>query len=92
MNSHWAVGDQYGLAFPADPAALETGGARFLTEAFLASGALRDNSIARVTGFREVAGGSTGRKVMLSVEYAKAASDLHTDLFVKFSRDFDDPA
>ncbi|KLO41006.1 hypothetical protein ABW17_15300 [Mycobacterium nebraskense] len=92
MNSHWAVGDQYGLAFPADPAALKSGGARFLTDAFLASGALRDNSITRVTGFREVAGGSTGRKVMLSVEYAKAATDLHTDLFVKFSRDFDDPA
>lgn len=91
MNSHWAVGDQYGLAFPADPAALETGGARFLTEAFLASGALRDNTITRVTGIREVAGGSTGRKVMLSVEYTKAAPDLHTDLFVKFSRDFDDP-
>ena len=66
--------------------------ARFLTEAFRASGALRDNSITRVSGFREVAGGSTGRKVMLSVEYAKAAPDLHTDLFVKFSRDFDDPA
>ena len=86
------VGDWYGLAFPAEPAALESDGARFLTAAFLASGALRDNSITHVTAFREVAGGSTGCKVMLSVEYAKAAPDLHTDLFVKFSRDFDDPS
>ncbi|OBH98610.1 hypothetical protein [Mycobacterium sp. E2733] len=92
MTSHWAVGDRYGLAFPADPAALESGAARFLTEAFLASGALRDNGVARVSGFREVAGGSTGRKTMLSVEYAKPAPDLPADLFVKFSRDFDDPA
>ncbi|UXA04522.1 hypothetical protein KXD96_16025 [Mycobacterium sp. SMC-2] len=92
MNSHWAVGDHYGLAFPADPTALQSGGARFLTEAFLASGALRDNGIARVTGLSEAGGGSTGRKVVLSVEYAKTALDLPTDLFVKFSRDFDDPA
>ncbi|OBG63950.1 MULTISPECIES: hypothetical protein [unclassified Mycobacterium] len=92
MNSHWAVGDHYGLAFPADAAALHTGGARFLTEAFLASGAMRDNSVSRVTGFREVTGGSTGRKVALSVEYAQPAPNLRTDLFVKFSRDFDEPA
>lgn len=92
MNSQWAVGDQLGLAFPADPAALESGGTLFLTEALLASGALRDNSITSVNGFREVAGGSTGRKVVLSVEYARTAPDLPTDLFVKFSRDFDDSA
>lgn len=86
------MGDHYGLAFPADAAALRSGGARFLTEAFLASGALGDNNVTRVTGIREVTGGSTGRKVALSVEYAKSAPGLHTDLFVKFSRDFDDPA
>ncbi|OBB96686.1 hypothetical protein [Mycobacterium sp. 852002-30065_SCH5024008] len=92
MTSHWAVGDQYGLAFPADPAALESVAAPFLTEAFLASGASRDNGIARVTEFAEVAGGSTGRKAMLSVEYATPAPKLPAALFVKFSRDFDDPA
>ncbi len=86
------VGDRYGLAFPAEPAALESDGARFLTEAFRASGVSRNNSITRVTGFREVAGGSTGRKAVLSVEYDESAPGLHTDLFVKFSRDFDDPA
>ena len=86
------VGDRYGLASPAEPAALESDGARFLTEAFRASGVSRNNSITRVTGFREVAGGSTGRKAVLSVEYDESAPGLHTDLFVKFSRDFDDPA
>lgn len=62
-----------------------------LTEAFQASGVLRDNRITSVAGFREIAGGSTGRKVVLSVAYARPAPDLPTDLFVKFSRDFDDP-
>lgn len=86
------MGDHHGLAFPADAAALRSGGARFLTEAFRAWGALEDNSVTRVAGIREVTGGSTGRKVTLAVEYAKPAPNLHTDLFVKFSRDFEDPA
>lgn len=92
MTSRWAVGDHYGLAIPADPAALQNGGARFLTRAFRASQALQDNAVRRVTELREVAGGSTGRKAMLSVEYDHPAPDLATDLFVKFSRDFGDPA
>ena len=40
--------------------------------------------------FDEVPGGSTGRKVLLTVEYDKPCR-THTDLFVKFSRDFDNP-
>ncbi|OBH48043.1 hypothetical protein [Mycobacterium mantenii] len=92
MIPHWAVGSRYGVPFPADPATLRSGGTRFLTEAFLASGTLRDNAIASVTGFSEVAGGSTGRKAALSLEYARPAPNLPTDLFVKFSRDFADPA
>ncbi|MGD1174139.1 hypothetical protein ACKUVQ_17980 [Mycobacterium seoulense] len=92
MAAKWVVGDRYGSPFPADPATLRSGGVGVLTGAFESSGALRDNSITRVTGFREVAGGSTGRKVLLSVEYARPATDLPTELFVKFSRDFDDPA
>ena len=85
------IGDQYGLPFPADPAALLDGGAQFLTTAFRASGVLKENSVARVRDCREISGGSTGRKMMLSVEYARPAGDLHTELFVKFSRDFDNP-
>jgi hypothetical protein len=91
VTSHWVVGDQHGLEFPANPAALRGGGADFLTEAFRAAGALRDNSVRSVTEFREVAEGSTGRKALLSVEYARPAPDLPTELFVKFSRDFDNP-
>lgn len=38
----------------------------------------------------EVSGGSTGRKAVLTVRYAKPDTVARTDLFVKFSRDFDD--
>ncbi|ORV89809.1 hypothetical protein AWC11_13080 [Mycobacterium interjectum] len=87
------TGDQLGLPIPADPAALRSGGERFLTEAFRASGVLAvDNAVTSITRFREVAGGSTGRKVILSVEYGRPQPGVHTDLFVKFSRDLEDPA
>jgi hypothetical protein len=87
----WVTGDHFGLPIPADPAALQSGGAPFLTEAFRISGALdAGNTVTRITQFDEVPGGSTGRKLLLSVEYDRPAT--HTDLFVKFSRDFDDPS
>ncbi|WP_369830803.1 hypothetical protein [Mycobacterium sp. 1245805.9] len=87
-----SYGEQSGLAIPADPNALRDAGARFLTEAFRAAGVLADgNAVTRIAEFREVAGGSTGRKVELTVEYHRPQPDLHTDLFVKFSRDLDDP-
>ncbi len=80
-----------GLEIPAHSDALRKGGAAFLTKAFRAAGSISaDNSVTCITGFQEVAGGSTGRKLRLAVEYAKPAPGLHTDLFVKFSRDFDD--
>lgn len=92
-DGRWVTGDRIGVSIPVDPAALSDGGPRFLTDAFRASGQLGDgNSVTRINDFREVAGGSTGRKVMLSVEYAQPAPGLHTDLFVKFSRDLDNPA
>lgn len=56
------------------------------------SGALGgSNAVKGIKEFREVRGGSTGRKVALSVEYERPAQDLHTELFIKFSRDFDNP-
>ena len=93
-ESHrWVTGDRFAVAFPADPGGLRDGGPRFLTDAFRVADALAgDNSVTRITGFREVAGGSTGHKAVLSVDYDKAQPGLHTDLFVKFSRDFDNPA
>jgi Phosphotransferase enzyme family len=91
-DSEWVAGDMLGLRIPATGGALRVGGAPFLTEAFRASGVLAaDNRVVAVTRFEEWPGGSTGRKVLLSVAYGKPAPGLHTDLFVKFSRDFADP-
>lgn len=91
-DDHWVIGDRFGVPIPADPAALQSGGARFLTNAFRAAGVLAaDSAVARIIDFRQVAGGSTGRKVALSVEYDRPQPGLPTDLFAKFSRDLDDP-
>lgn len=91
-DDRWVTGDQYGMAFPADPATLLDGGTQFLTNAFRASGVLTDgNAVTRIAEFREAPGGSTGRKVMMSVEYAQDTPGLLTQLFVKFSRDLDNP-
>jgi hypothetical protein len=87
----WATGDLGGLAFPVHSDALRQGGVDFLTSAFLASGALaRDNQVLRIEQFEEWPGGSTGRKLLLTVAYERPAAHLPTELFVKFSRDFDD--
>ena len=84
-------GDATGLAVPAHEEALRAAGAAFLTEAFHAFGALSaDNRVVRITHMEPFPGGNSGHKLRLSVEYARAAPDLHTDLFVKFSRDFAD--
>ncbi len=88
----WIEGDSLKLAFPAHSGALRQGGTDFLTHAFRASGALAaDNSVTAITECEETLGGSTGRKLKLSVEYASPRPELHQHLFVKFSRDFDDP-
>jgi len=85
-------GDATGILIPAHGEALRAGGEAFLTEAFQAFGALApDNRIARIIRLDKCPGGSTGEKFFLSVEYAERQTDLHTDLFVKFSRDFADP-
>jgi hypothetical protein len=87
----FVTGDTTGLPIPAHPEALRTGGATFLTEAFRAFGALpADNAVARITRFEPCAGGSTGQKLFLGVEYERPGAGLQTDLFVKFSRDFAD--
>jgi len=88
----WIEGDIWGMPMPAHPDALRQGGVDFLTRAFRRTGALPpDNAVVTVRRFEDCPRGSTGRKVLLSVEYARPAPGLHTDLFVKFSRAFDDP-
>ena len=87
----WVRGDSLGLDIPAHSESLRAGAAAFLTEAFRAAGSLSENNrVTRITGLTEIMGGSTGRKLLLSVEYEDASPGLHTDLFVKFSRDFSD--
>ena len=64
----WVIGDHLGLSMPADPDALRAGGTAFLTDAFRAYGI--DNPVTRIAQFDDVPAGSTGRKVLLRVEYA----------------------
>jgi hypothetical protein len=84
------TGDVTGLPIPSDADALREGGTRLLTDAFHRFDALApDNRVVGITGFAEVDGGSTGRKLLLSVDYLVPGP--HQDLFVKFSRDLSDP-
>ncbi|MGV0713794.1 hypothetical protein ABQE93_00185 [Mycolicibacterium sp. XJ662] len=92
MKDAWVRGDYLGVDMPAHADALRDGGAAFLTEAFRRSGALgAHDDVAAITDLREFRGGSTGRKALLSVAYSGSEA-LPIDLFVKFSRDFDDAA
>jgi hypothetical protein len=87
----WVEGDMLGMKLPAHAAALEDGGADWLTAAFRASGALpADNAVSAITRAVELSGGGTGSKLRLSVDYAWPDGSLPTDLFVKFSRNFND--
>src|ERR1700741_1299659 len=91
-TTDWVLGDMLGLQVPAHAEALREGGPDCLTAAFRAAGALgADNSVVAITQFEDCPGGSTGRKLLLAVEYATPSPDLPTNLFVKFSRAFDDP-
>ncbi|MED5813388.1 hypothetical protein VST63_13585 [Mycolicibacterium sp. 050232] len=88
----WVTGDSTGLEFPADPDTLRDAGPEFLTTALRSFGILpQENRISAITRFEDCTGGSTGRKALLDVRYADPAAGLPTELFVKFSRDFDDP-
>jgi hypothetical protein len=88
----WVLGDMSGLSIPAHSEALRTSAESFLTDAFHAGGTLpAGNRVVGITRFEDWPGGSTGRKLFLSVAYERPAPGLPTELFVKFSRDFTDP-
>lgn len=90
--SDWAQGDALGIPIPAHAGALREGGADFLTRAFRAAGSLGGHArVAEMRNVRECEGGSTGRKLRLEVTYRGAPPGLPENLFVKFSRDRDDP-
>jgi hypothetical protein len=80
-------GDRFGLPLPAHARALLDAGPEFLTAGFAACGV--NGRVTRIVESRELALGSTGRKLFLTIESGSA--DIPTELFVKFSRDFDDP-
>lgn len=87
-----ATGDDTGIELPTHPAELWNRGSVFLSDALRSYGTLAsDNAVVNITDFAEVGGGSTGRKAKFSVQYARSDSGLPTELFVKFSRDLDDP-
>ncbi|TGD74304.1 hypothetical protein E4634_09300 [Mangrovimicrobium sediminis] len=91
-QQHWVRGDDSGLDIPATAQALREGGVAFLDRAFRASGALpADNRVAAITQAEDCFGGGTGSKLLLAVQYEKPQADLPEQLFVKFSRNFDDP-
>ncbi|RZK03821.1 MAG: hypothetical protein EOO76_00935 [Novosphingobium sp.] len=91
MIEDFATGRATGLAMPSHPAALREAGAEFLTQAFHAFGSLpSDNAVARIVAVEPCHAGNSGQKLLLSVEYARPDPALHTDLFVKLSRDFAD--
>lgn len=84
-------GDATGLVIPAHGDALRDAGAAFLTDAFRAFGFISDsNRVTCITRIEPCAAGNSGHKLFLSVEYAQQEPGLHSDLFVKFSRDFTD--
>jgi hypothetical protein len=88
----WAEGDFTGLDFPAHPEALRAAGPEFLTAAFHSYGSLSpDNRVVAIVHCERFQGGSTGQKLLLTLRYAYDEPGLAHDLFVKFSRDFDDP-
>ncbi|WP_051683855.1 hypothetical protein [Blastococcus sp. URHD0036] len=89
-SDRWAPGAVSGLHVPADAEALLSGGTAFLTEAFRSSGALSgDNSVSRIVASQGFEAGGTGKKLLLTVAYEKPGPGLPEELFVKFSRNFD---
>jgi hypothetical protein len=84
-------GDATGLSIPAHPDAFRAAGADFLTEAFRAFGSIApDNRVVRIDRIDHCPGGSTGHKFFLTVRYHREEPGLHSELFIKFSRDFTD--
>ncbi|SEB61931.1 hypothetical protein FIV41_20440 [Pseudomonas marginalis] len=86
------TGDLLGLPFPTSIESLIEQGPEFLTLAFRACGALsEDNRVTAINTPQEFFAGGMGRKLLLSVQYENPSDELHTELFLKFPRDFGDP-
>ena len=84
------IGDATGLSIPAHPDALMRAGPEWLSKAFRAFGTIApDNAVTGISA-APCPGGSTGRKLFLTLDYARPEPGLDRVLFAKFSRDFDD--
>jgi hypothetical protein len=84
------TGEIFGLEIPADAETLVSDGTDFLTRAFHTSGALAiNNRVSRIVEAEEFVGGGTGKKLLLTVAYELSEPNLPEQLFVKFSRNFD---
>ena len=90
VNKRWVAGEIFGLEIPADADTLVSGGTDFLTKAFHTSGALAvNNRVSRIVEAKEFSGGGTGKKLLLTVAYESPEPELPEQLFIKFSRNFD---
>jgi hypothetical protein len=90
-SESFVPGDRSGLPIPATAEALGESGAGWLTEAFRAQGWLAAGQrVAAITALEAFAGGNSGHKARLKVEYGPGIARPR-ELFVKFSRDFVDP-
>lgn len=83
-------GDATGLDIPAHPDALIAAGPEFLTRAFRAFGTIAPDNAVTAMVATPCPGGSTGKKLFLTLDYARAEPQLDRKVFAKFSRDFDD--
>jgi len=89
-DRRWVTGEIFGIEIPADADTLASGGADLLTRAFHASGALSaGNRVSRIVEAKEFLGGGTGKKLLLTVAYEVFEPELPEQLFIKFSRNFD---
>ncbi len=92
MDFDFVTGDSTGVSMPARPAAMHGDVERFLTDAMRTYGTLSaSNRVTRVTRLEPFAGGNSGQKLVMDVEYELDEPGLSRELFAKFSRDFDDP-
>lgn len=90
--THTVAGDLCGIPLPAGIAGFLNAGAEFLTSAFHAYGSLQPgNRVRRIVSWERCRGGNSGDKLALTAEFDDHTQGLHRHLFVKFSRDFDDP-
>jgi len=87
-----APGEATGLAIPTHPDALIEAGCGWLTTAFHAYGSLSPgNAVTAILGAEAFAGGNSGDKLVLTLDYAHGEPGLEHELFVKFSRCLGDP-